>query len=60
MKLSLIIISFFVLGNNLGQEKDNNRIFLREKRSYYLGVGIGFSVYHKNYLNTHFKTDADI
>ncbi len=59
MKLCLIIISFFVLGNILGQENDNNRIFLREKKSYYLGVGIGFSVYHKNYLNTHFKTDED-
>ncbi len=54
-----ILISVFLFINISGQKREKKEFFFKDENSFYLGVGLGLSLYDQHYLNTHFKKEED-
>ncbi len=59
IRLIYVLLSISLFSTSYGQEQEKDMIFLRDKNRFYLGGGIGLSVYNQKYLNSHFKTERD-
>ncbi len=59
-KIIIIFLGQIFFTQILGQEQQKDNFFFRDSNTFYLGIGVGISLYDQYYLNTHFKTEDDL
>ncbi len=58
-KIIIIFLGLILFTQIFGQEQQKDNFFFRDSNTFYLGFGVGFSLYDQHYLNTHFKKEED-